>query len=456
MIRRATRCGRLVPAVRGGGGPVVVLLLSLAAAPALSAERDSGGGGPRLHSSLDVGFGNVDEDAFALIYLEQGFSWSGLELVLSGPFRLRTVDRNPRDAGVLREQDWDEPSDFARIARELRFERDWDGGRLALRFGELNGVGIGHGSVVDGYFNSTDMDHYQGGALLAGEHEGNGLELMIENVVAPEIYAGRIFLAPIAWFSGDDWARRLTLGYTLAADISVPRHLPSADGTRLRRTAIPVTGGDVALRLVDASRVGVEPYFDVMVMDGDPGIHAGAATRWLLAEAEELELLVRAEYRWSGSDYHPALFGPFYDHLRRRYDRHPDTGEIRSLADNLAEEEQEPAHGGLVDLVFSWGDLLRIGGRYDAEGRKRPHRLMLRLGVAPSEMLDLELFYAGRDATAGAGLFSWNSLFGASISSNLWDPLRLFVDFSRRWRRAGGRERMANESGVGFGVVLVY
>jgi len=139
----------------------LALATALVAAPSF-ADR----GELELHSGVDAGFGWAGEDGFALILLEQGLSYGGFDLVLSGPLRFRIIDEAPEEDGVLRDQDWDEPSDFARIARRIAFARRWDDGELNVRIGELNGVGVGHGSAADHYFISTDMDHYQGWVIL--------------------------------------------------------------------------------------------------------------------------------------------------------------------------------------------------------------------------------------------------------------------------------------------------
>ncbi|MBW2278795.1 MAG: hypothetical protein JRF63_14985, partial [Deltaproteobacteria bacterium] len=408
---------------------------------------------PAFRSSLDVGFGMVDEDGFFLLLLEQGFSGWGLDVVLSGPLRFRAVDRAPADDGVLREQDWDEPSDFARIPRSIRFATDWNNGAFDMRFGELNGVGLGHGSVVDAYYNSTDMDHYQGGLVISGEYAGNGLELLTENVVQPEVLVGRAFIAPLGWFLEGDWPRRLELGFTLAADISIPYRVdPDHTGT----TAVPITGGDISLKIIDTTWGVAAPYVDVMAMDGDLGVHAGLATTWTLSEEKQVLLHARGEYRYLGSDYHPSLFNPFYERNRRHYGVDPVTGESMTLADALALHGEDNSHGMMFDLSFDAGKKVLLGARYDREGSERPHWIMFRLDLAPWEAVSLAMLYAGQDLGGGAGLFSWDSLIAAAVQVRIWGPLRAFAEFTRRFRRVGADMDLANETGAGVGVVFTY
>jgi hypothetical protein len=414
------------------------------------------GEGPGFHTLARAGFGMVDEDGFVVLLAEQGLEWGGLELVLSGPFRLRVVDRDPSDGGVLREQDWDEPSDFARIVPRARFVRSFKDGSLRIEAGEQNGVGIGHGSVFDHFRNSTDMDRYQGGLLLDAGHRGNGLEFLIENVVDPEILGGRVRLAPIAWFTDAAAARRLEIGFTAAADLAVERNRPATGGPVVEERAIPVVGGDISVRAVDGERFLLEPYLDVNGMDGEAGLHAGLGASLRLAPSREIWLHLRGEYRYLGGDYHPALFNPFHEHDRRFFSEDPATGEPRTLADHLAETEDPVSHGGMGDITLDWDGILRVEARYDAEGTGRPHWILARIDVTPGAALTVGAFYAGRDPRQGIGIFSWDSLIGAGATGRVWGPLQVYTEFTRRYRLADGAMPLANETGFGAGLMLGY
>jgi len=426
---------------------------ALALATALVATPSfAEGDGVQLHTGVDVGFGWAGEDGFALLLLEQGFSASGFDLVLSGPLRFRIIDEAPEE-GVIREQDWDEPSDFARIAPLIAFTKEWDDAEVDVRLGELNGVVVGHGSLVDHYFNSVDMDHYQGGIRFDAGYAGNGIEFVIDDVVAPEILAGRARIAPLAWFLDGDWPRRLEFGYTLGADITAPRRVMGSS-----TVVIPVTGGDISLRVLDLDVASLTPYVDVMGMDGDVGVHAGLAASFTFSKKNEARLHARGEYRRLGSDYHPALLNPFYDRSRRFYSRDPEGGGVNTLADHLANPETEDAasNGWMTDVVFSYGRALEIGARFDSEGRDRPHWLLVQLVITPRGRFDLRALYAGRDGNGAGELLSPDALVSLGTRILVWGPFNVFAEYTRRFRRAGGEMPYANESGVGVGVYFSY
>ncbi len=416
--------------------------------PCAASDQD---GDLTFQTIADLGFGFVDEDGFVLLLLEQGMSWKGLDIQLAGPIRFRVIDRSPGDDGVVREQDWDQPSDYARILRLVSFVHEWDDAAIDLFFGELNGVGIGHGAVADRYFNSTDMDHYQGGTLLKGEWRGNGLEFLMEDAFAPEILVGRVFVAPLAWFLDSKWARRLEIGYTLGADLAAPYRT-----LREGSTSIPVTGGDIGYRVVDEEWIILMPYVDVMAMDGEAGVHAGMATTWVISEPKGLSLHLRGEYRYVGSDYHPAIFNPFYEYNRHYYETDA-PGDVPTFADHLADSDDPTAgHGLMFDTTFEWNRGLRIGARYDREGVNRPHWVLFRLELFPWDGYNLGAFYGGQDISGGSDLFSYDSLIGVAMRGRIWGPIDVFAEFTRRWRRTDGEIYLANETGGGIGFSATY
>jgi hypothetical protein len=429
----------------------IVLIFGLGFTYAQNCLASSSHDKPTFYSAADTGFGFVDEDGFVLIFVEQGFKWEGLEINLSGPFRLRVIDRSPTDDGVLREQDWDEASDFMRILRTVSFVREWNEWAIEFQLGEQNNLKIGHGALVDAYFNSTQIDMYQGGVFLKGSWTGNGLEFMMNNVIVPEILLGRVFVAPLSWFLKGKWATRLEIGYTLGADISAPYR---TQGTG--KTSIPVTGGDISFRVIDKKWLVLTPYTELMAMDGDLGVHIGLTGSFEASESKGIYLHLRGEYRYVGPDYHPAVFNPFYEYNKWYYDLGA-PGQIPTFADHLANPDDLPArHGGMVEAALEWTDGLRFGARYDTEGINRRHWVMFRLDVFPWHGYGLSAFYAGQDLLGGTDLFSYDSLIGISARGRIWGPLSLFAEFTRRWRHIKDSPRMANEIGGGIGVSISY
>jgi hypothetical protein len=406
---------------------------------------------PLFQSTLDTAFSFIDEDGFVVVIVEQQVRFKGLAAAVQGPIRLRVVDRSPEDDGVLRRQDWDEPSDFARLVPFIAFQRTFQDGFVDLYAGALNGISVGHGALVSYYFNSLQMDHYQGGTLLRGEWWGSGLELAMDDIVSPNLLVGRPYLAPLAWFIKGDWPRRLKIGFTLGADLRAPQ-----GGLDNGRTAIVATGFDLSWQAVFKRWLSLKPYLDFMFMDGAMGLHAGMDTLWTLSSRRELFLHFQGEYRYVGSDAHPALINPFYDYKRLSYDVQ-NTGDDVTLADHLGDDDDLPkSHGFMFEMSFEWRHKLRLGARYDTEGVGRAHWVMFRLGISPKDGYDFNLFYAGQDISGGPALFSTAALFGLALRARIWGPLDFFSHFTRCWRTREDNMRYANEIAGGVGVSFSF
>jgi hypothetical protein len=402
-------------------------------------------------SVVDLGGGFVDEDGMLSLHLEQDLLVGGFEAAVRVPLRMRVFDRAPSDDGFFREQDWDDVSDFGRLLRRLVLLKHFQDGAVDFYVGELNGVGIGHGVVVDHYFNSTDMDHYHGGLLLKAERGGTGGELLLDDFLGPRLLVGRLFAAPIAWFVDSPMGRRFELGYTLGADMAAPRRVMAQSDA-----FIPVTGLDASYALLLRQMATVLIYNDLMFMNGDLGFHAGLAGTFAFSERSGLSLGARAEYRYCRPDYFPALLNPFYEKNRYHYRVNEDRA-VLTFADEISNVDPLPdGHGFMVDFSLEWDRGLRFGARYDRQGRHRPHWVLMRFDLFPWDAYTVSAFYASQDVSGGAGLFSLDALIGLAMRSRIWGPFDAFAEFQRRYRRIGGNVQYANETMLGVGLMFVY
>lgn len=425
---------------------IVTIFFLLFSGQAVSGEAS-------FQSSAEFGVVAIDEDIFVSLRAEQRVAVRGFSLVLSGPIRLRIADRSPDDSGALRHQDWDEPSDFARIVPKLAFEHSFEEGFIDIWAGALNGVTVGMGTCAAKYFNSADMDHYQGGLFLRSDFRDNGLEIVLNNFVEPEVLIGRIYAVPISWFVKDDWARKLEIGFSFGLDFQAPLRAYEHD-----TGIVSVMGGELAWRALDNDSFTVTPSVSVMAMDGDIGVHLGLLTRWAFLPAKGMGVSLRGEYRYSGSDYLPAVFNPFYDFNRFHYPASSDSPSSMTLKDHLAYgEKRAPSHGFMAELTFDWRGKLLLGARYDSEGGGRSHWVMFHAEVTPLTGYHLRGFFAGQDLNGGArGLFGADSIFGLDVRGRVWGPLDLFCYFSRMWRDIQNSGGTADEFGGGVGASISY
>ena len=407
--------------------------------------------GLSFQTTADVGVALMDDDVFVSTRLDQQMDIGGFSAVLSAPIRLRVADRPPSDDGVLRKQDWDTPSDFARIVPKLSFSRELSDGYVELYAGALNGVTVGTGELAEQYFNSIDMDQYKGGFLARGDYRGNGGAVVLDNVVNPALLFGRVYLAPLTWFIHEEWAKQLEIGYTAGIDFRAPLRAYES-GTRV----LSVMGGEVAWRAVDRDTLEVRPGLMLAAMDGDLGVHVGLKLRWVAVPDKGIGFSLSGMYRYAGSDYLPSLFNPFYDFNRYHYPV-PGEPEGTTLADYLSYGAPAAAtHGFSADFSFEWKDRVELGARYDRTGAERVHWVMFFLSVSPISGYHLRGFYAGQDLAGGGGLFDGDGVFGLEGRGRVWGPMDLFVFFSRIRRDIPNRITTADEAGGGFGVAFTY
>ncbi|MBN2344493.1 MAG: hypothetical protein JXX29_01655 [Deltaproteobacteria bacterium] len=431
---------------------IAIFIIAFLAAEVLCAQEKSSD--ISLYTSVDTGLHVIDEDLFIPVLLEQGFTTGVFDIAVSGPLRFRVKDNRPDDLKVLRDQDWDDPSDWARIVRKFHFNKTFGWGTVDAFIGELNGVHVGYQNVVSHYYNSTDMDHYHGGFDLALDINGDGLEMLLDDVVIPSIIAARVYLAPLGWFSDHAWAKRLEVGMQFLADRGVDSRTMDIEDTNL-----VAFGGDIGFAVVDADAIKLTPYLVLAAMDGDAGFHGGATVHALFSKEKQMGVRFQTEYRYMGEDYYPALVNPFYDNNRRFFTTDPATRLTNTFADHLANTAMDAssAHGFMVDLELTLTKVFRFGARYDYQSRNRPHWILFRMEIAPSQKMSVRAFYGGQDVDGGRHIFSLDSLIGVAYQHQIIGPLRAFTEFSRRYRRIDNdTSDFANDYVFGVGLLFQY
>ncbi|MBM4388215.1 MAG: hypothetical protein FJ088_10785, partial [Deltaproteobacteria bacterium] len=229
--------------------------------------------------------GGMIEDSiaggFSLLF-EGGYS--GLSFAAAAPLRF-TDEKTPEGKRTLiRSADWDEASDFSRIIPYVSY-----GGNdtaYHLYAGLLSGVSMGHSSIVDGYYGAVDTDHYQAGVYLRYFGAAFGGEALLDNYLDPSWTAVRGYLRPLAFMNPPDILKRITVGFTAAADFLAPVKVKK-DGNGaiiLDRYYLPenetdeisVTGFDADWMIVADKVFDFSLYFDYNLIAGvGEGLHTG-------------------------------------------------------------------------------------------------------------------------------------------------------------------------------------
>jgi hypothetical protein len=260
-----------------------------------------------------LGVGMFGEDPTTTV--DMGLDVAGDDYAFGIGARLRYLSSD----GV-RSEDWDELSEVARLLRYFILQRG-ETVQLSLAVGELGGVSLGNGTIVDRYSSGLDVNHGHLGAQLRAAWRRLSFEALIDDLVAPRIVAARGRL---------DLPAGLEAGASAAIDMTAP----SMAGAR----AVPLFGADLSAR--GASGDGLfagRLYGDLVVAARTgAGMHLGADGSVGLGSGR---LGARVEARLGTDGYVPGWIDPLYERTRAdRLDR------VRAGGTGGA--------GGLVGLSF--------------------------------------------------------------------------------------------------------
>lgn len=205
--------------------------------------------------------------------------------------------------GGFREEEWDEASEVARVVRYglLRWAEP-ETGEVSAAVGELGGVTLGHGALIDGYASGLDVDHGHVGVEVRGASGALAGELVLDDVVAPRIAGARVAIERDEGLVG---------GLSVAADRTAPTAME--DGTAA--VAAAALDGELRTRSAGSGARGAL-HVDVVGLAGlGAGVHAGV--RGDARAGDSMRVGARAEVRAGSDGYIAGWFGPLYERDRR-------------------------------------------------------------------------------------------------------------------------------------------
>jgi len=399
----------------------VAAVLSAQPDPARSNDRDSEGGSgresPQMRLALEAGWERIGDDDYFSTFLKYGFRLSVPEILCDGstdgegcrtrfragiqvPLRLRVVDRAPTNPGTIRRADWDETNDYLRALRFVEYGDEESSARV--RIGEIGGHTVGHGTIVNDYFNVVTPDQHRTGATVNVEAGGWGGEALVSDLTGPSVVGGRVRVRPWELSGSESWGRRLTVGATVVGDLSAPTGLRRTPGqqpvprsVRLPRVesdrATAVGGVDLSVNALDRESAAVAPYTDLNLhFDLGVGLHAGVRAE--LEASDRVDFEGRFEFRSLTGRYLPEYFGPLYE-----IDRFQFFGwgvllpepKLRVAADSRS----DPVLGGYGEVTGRVSDLLEVSGAYSDHEGPRNADLRASVRVQPVDRMRLGVFY---------------------------------------------------------------
>ena len=286
-----------------------------------------------------------------------------LSLTFGVPLRFEIldarVDQRFANAGRLRKQDWDEPSDFAQIIRQISYGTKED--RVYLDINQFFSNTIGHGSLVRRYNPNLNFNTRRVAAEFDAFVDYVGGELYVNDITAANLLGGLVFLKPLSLIDRDNYVlRSFSLGVQFFADIDAPiRNVlddndVDDDGRRFNEievnqrnfqpryasTEVITYGADAEIKILDERWLDWKTYADYSFIEtgiptDDPlspalvdiptrPIRAGGFTwgnlfRMNFGEDPTHAVRIRGEFRTHDPHYLPSYFDTLYEVQRFQY-----------------------------------------------------------------------------------------------------------------------------------------
>lgn len=204
----------------------------------------------------------------------------------------------------FRGEEWDELSEQARVIRygtAAWSDGEPDGAAISAALGELGGVSLGHGAIIDGYASGLDVDHGHLGAQARAQSGGLAGELVVDDLVAPRIGGLRVAATAL---------ENLVVGASIAGD----RSAPAMDGGET--VAAAALDGELETESDGGEARGALRADAVGLAGIGAGLHLGASGDALVTG--DLRLGARGELRAGSRHYLPGWVGPLYEIERRQ------------------------------------------------------------------------------------------------------------------------------------------
>ncbi len=351
----------------------------------------------------------IGDDAYVQLQLQPDIPFGkvgiGLDLILLyNPYAEGTEPQFLAEDG----ESWDSPSTWLRLVRYVRYGRPYD--PFYVRFGELDYLTIGHGSIMSGYSN-----YDRRGLRLNFRDPKNrsGIETMINDIGNPSIFGGRAFLRPFQREENNNLLTRFEIGATYLTDINPNLQ---AEGEE----PFNAIGFDVGVPLFETSTFRWDIYDDIALLntlsdtaesESETSTVEGSSTTVNLAWGNAVgvgfaftQAIFKIEYRIFGDGYIPSVFDYTYESAKS-LSPEPDMPQFLGL------EAAEPRRGFYSQLAWQPLPQIHFLGTLEKYTNIEPK---LYMGTTVSKLvprLSLRAFYTKRDIGTGDGTHFVDDLF---------------------------------------------
>ncbi len=412
----------------------------------------------------------IDDDAYVRLQLQPdiplGKVGIGLDLIL-----LYNPYAEGIESQILAEdgETWGNPSTWLRLIRYVSYGQPYE--PVHFRFGELDYLTIGHGSIMSGYAN-----YDRRGLRLNLRKSDNryGVETMVNDIGNPSIFGGRAFLRPfqrggnnprkaggLPSSENNNLLTRFELGATYLTDINPNLQ---EDGEK----PLTAVGVDVGFPIFERSTFRLDLYNDFTFLnplsDTSESLLATApigenvdsqletapteentATTTNLAWGNAVgigfsftQTIFKIEYRIFGDGYIPSVFDYTYESAKSQS---PKSGMPQFLG---LETNEEPRRGFFSQFIWHPLPQFHFLGTLEDYSNSAPK---LYLGVTESGLVPrvaARAFYTKRDIGTDTGETNFfrdlvdldeKSAFSVEIRYEIYPPVETIITREYRFRR---------------------
>ena len=387
---------------------------SLQAQSMLSEESKSSIGG-------GIGFSMIDGIPY--------FNFSFTPDLALGPFGLGvdlTLRLNAEDM-TIRESDWDEIDDIAKVIRYVRLgtKEEKAFGFLYTRVGNLMNSSLGHGILMYNYSNSPSLDDRRIGIEFDLDFEKAGIEGIYSDFIDASVAGTRLYVRPIKFTPIGDLPiiGGLEFGATVVSDFNPDSAIVDStyspglpDNNLTTKTAfLTAYAFDVGLPIIETDIFKLETYYDWgKFLEYGSGQLVGVATKFAFP-GNIIKLQAKLERRWIKNQFIPSFYNALY--LINRFQPATSSSDATIGRDQLASKR---ASGGTYgELGFSLFDAFQIIGGYQQTDTDPDGILHLEARIPPKIIPKIELgfWYDRVGIQNGADMFALDedSLLSAMI-----------------------------------------
>ncbi len=417
----------------------------------------------RAGAFIGLGFAKIDGDYYLATTVNTDFGLGPVGVGLALPINLLVINDDStgtRDdktyKGLLRKKDWNQLEDYFRFIRYLRYGEKRD--PVYALVGQLWGSSIGHGTLLNRYSNSLNLDHPKFGGAFDLNGTFVGIETLTDSFVNPQLIAARAHLRP---FGDTEVARGLAFGVTGIVDRQAPSSLlyttqpggktvlqGDASGTPLVAVSAPfyALGIDTEYELFHNSVITLIPYLDANRLVGaGNGLHAGVLTDLSLPlPIISVVVQTRLEYRWMQPGYIPEYFDQSYDLGRYQYavlsntdPAHPVTRYTPKSQAAYTDKQGGgiPRKGYYGELAFNFAGFIQVGGVLQDYQGNNGASLGLFATLPKLEVVKISGYYLRKNFSGISDAFTLDerSLLAFSVAYRIFGPLYFRLDYTRQW-----------------------